>query len=124
MAIEISGQPMIELISNVGDKSSYTEMNPAASLDRSDVHFFESQLNTKPDVMAENITSGADMLSNSLKQKKASFETALKKASESADSADILAAARSLSEYSIQTSIVAKAAGKSSQAVDKVTSLN
>ena len=105
------------------DETTEVHSTSLGVADSADVAFFESQLAAKPDPLGKDIISSADSLSNSLNDKKMEFESALKRASATADPNDVLAAARSLSEYSIQTSIVAKAAGKSSQAVDKVTNL-
>jgi len=113
----------VDLSINLEEGSGFSEMTEAQHADVADVSFFESQLNTKPDAMSADIVQGANLVSDSLEQKKHEFESALAKASNTANPADVLAAARSLSEYSIQTSIVAKAAGKSSQAIDKITNL-
>lgn len=114
----------IEITTEAIDEESFLDSNKIQIANQSDVNFFESQLQAKPDPLSQDIIQGANSLSNSLAEKKHAFESALAKASGSADPADVLAAARSLSEYSIQTSIVAKAAGKSSQAIDKMTNLN
>lgn len=123
MSTDSLGAKSIELVANFDNSSGYVESGQYVSIDQSDVAFFESQMNPKLDSMSKDIVNGAESLSHSLAQKKHDFEEALKIASESSKASDVLAAARSLSEYSIQTSIVSKAAGKSSQAVDKVTNL-
>lgn len=116
----------IEVISDGFGEDGASKVDDIGSpvADHTDVNFFENQLMAKPDPLSQDIVQGANSLTNNLAEKKQAFEDALAKASHSADPSDVLAAARSLSEYSIQTSIVAKAAGKSSQAVDKMTNLN
>ncbi|KZM39127.1 hypothetical protein OA92_21270 [Marinomonas sp. SBI22] len=122
MAVEMITD--IEITSDLDSDNSLVSTDKAYSANQDDVNFFESQLQTKPDPLSQDIIQGANSLSSNLAEKKHAFESALAKASNSADPTDLLAAARSLSEYSIQTSIVAKAAGKSSQAIDKMTNLN
>jgi len=122
MAVEIITN--IEITSDLDSDNSLVSTDKAYSANQDDVNFFESQLQAKPDPLSQDIIQGANSLSSNLAEKKHAFESALAKASNSADPTDLLAAARSLSEYSIQTSIVAKAAGKSSQAIDKMTNLN
>lgn len=123
MSDDLLGTKAVELIADVDNSHSYVESDIPLLVNQADVNFFESQMNPKLDSMSQSLISGGESLSHSLAQKKHDFEQALKVASESAKASDVLAAARSLSEYSIQTSIVAKAAGKSSQAVDKITNL-
>lgn len=122
MAVEMITN--IEITSDLDSDNSLVSTDKAYSANQDDVNFFESQLQAKPDPLSQDIIQGANSLSSNLAEKKHAFESALAKASNSADPTDLLAAARSLSEYSIQTSIVAKAAGKSSQAIDKMTNLN
>ena len=122
MAVEMITN--IEITSDLDSDNSLVSTDKAYSASQDDVNFFESQLHAKPDPLSQDIIQGANSLSSNLAEKKHAFESALAKASNSADPTDLLAAARSLSEYSIQTSIVAKAAGKSSQAIDKMTNLN
>jgi len=85
-----------------------------------DVHAFEAALHHDP--LANTILGSVNHVSNSIAEKKIEFEKALLKATESKDPADVVNTARALSEYSLHTSIVTKAASKSSQAIQKVTS--
>lgn len=118
------GISSVSLVVGQPGEVGYTEATEVGAADRGDVNFFEQQMAAPPtDPLRDDLVSGASGLSNTLKESKAAFESALKKASETGESNDVLAAARSLSEYSIQTSLVAKAAGKSSQAINKLTSL-
>jgi type III secretion system YscI/HrpB-like protein len=87
-----------------------------------DVMEFEKALFEDP--FADGIISHVDSISSSLADKKLAFEQDLAKASKTAEAKDILEATRSLSEYSLQTSLVAKIASKTSSAIDKLTNLH
>lgn len=87
-----------------------------------DVEAFEKALFHDP--LSDQIISQVDSISSSLSDKKLEFEKLLKTAADTTKPEDILAATRSLSEYSLHTSMVAKAAGKSSQAIEKLTNLH
>jgi type III secretion system YscI/HrpB-like protein len=87
-----------------------------------DVTEFEKSLFEDP--FADGIISHVDTISSSLADKKLTFEQDLAKAAKTADSNDILAATRSLSEYSLQTALLTKIASKASSAIDKLTNLH
>ena len=104
-----------------GNVASETRLESADyQVNRDDVHAFESALHHDP--LANTILGGVDHVSNSIAEKKIEFEKALLKATESKDPADVINTARALSEYSLHTAIVTKAASKTSQAIQKVTS--
>lgn len=85
-----------------------------------DVHAFEKALHHDP--LANSIIGKVDSVSNVIAEKKLDFERALLKATKTNDPADMVNTARALSEYSLQTAIVTKAASKASQAIQKITS--
>ncbi len=86
----------------------------------SDIHAFENALHYDP--QANQIMGQVDHISNALAEKKVAYEKALKKATETQNPADMIDTARAISEYSLHTAIVTKAASKSSQAIQKLTS--
>lgn len=92
------------------------------SPDPNDVHAFENALFQDP--FADSVFAKIETFSGSLSDMKVDFEKSLKKAADSAEPADILDSMRKLSDYTLQTTMVAKAAGKTSQAIDKLTNLH
>ena len=112
----------VSLFGKVADKMAPKAELPSVDhqLSSDDVHAFEAGLHHDP--LANTILGGVDHVSNSIAEKKIDFEKALLKATESKDPADMINTARALSEYSLHTSIVTKAASKTSQAIQKVTS--
>ena len=109
-------------VSSASDQELEFELPTANSPDLNDVHAFEKALFHDP--FAENVFSKIESVSGSLSEMKVDFEKSLKKAADSAQPSDILDSMRKLSEYTLQTSMIAKAAGKTSQAVEKLTNLS
>lgn len=104
------------------DFSEEFELPTAGAADTNDVHAFDNALFSDP--FAESIMSKIGNVSGELSGLKVDFEVSLKKAAETSSSTDILNSMRLLSEYTLQTSMIAKTAGKTSQAVEKLTSLS
>lgn len=114
----------IALISSTSGSGSEeaVDMGAAGNADPNDVRAFENALHDDP--FADGIMAKVDSVSGSLAETKVEFEKSLKLAAETSDPTHILESMRMLSEYTLQTSMVAKAAGKTSQAVDKLTNLS
>ncbi len=104
-----------------GNESTYY-LESHNQLDNGDVHAFENALHSDP--LAESVFGKVDHVSNSLAGKKVEFEHALKKAADTSNPADITNSMRIMSEYALQTAMVAKIAGKTSQSIDKLTNLH
>ena len=109
-----------ELPSKTVDSAPLSLPSTELSARSDDVHTFQSALYDDP--VANKIIGQVDHISNSIAEKKLMFEKSLKKATETHDPADMINTARALSEYSLHTSIVTKAAQKSSQAIQKLIS--
>jgi type III secretion system YscI/HrpB-like protein len=110
----------VSLFGKVADKMASETQLTSVQANSGDVHTFESALHHDP--LANTILGGVDHVSNSIAEKKIAFEKSLLKATESKDPADMVNTARALSEYSLHTAIITKAASKTSQAIQKVTS--
>lgn len=89
---------------------------------KSDMEQFDAFLHSDP--QSQSVFKSVDFISNQLSEKKIDFEIQLNKAVKTAEAKDILAATRSLSDYSLHTAMIAKVAGKTSQAIDKLTNLH
>lgn len=111
-------------VAEAGPASAHA--NQIDVVDDADVLSFQHEMNAplKTETsFANQIVERFSAVTEDISVKKEAFESKLKKASRTGDTADMLEATRAMSDYQLQVAMSTKVASKTSSAIDKIANL-